>query len=277
MSNDWDRAYDNRGAVADADDWIAAWQADGEAFRRAHESRIHRRAYGLQAREFVDYVEPADTQPQGTLVFVHGGYWRSMAVEANHQLAAGPLARGWRVAFIEYPLCPDVSLESLCDSVLAAIGDIADRVDGDLTLAGHSAGGHLVTHAVTEHAGLPDPVRARIQRVISISGLHDLRALARTTDIGGTLALDEGRAAALSPALARPAFAGDLLCVVGADELPELRRQSHLLANIWTGLGQTTAAHEIAGEHHFSIIEALRAPNTALTRWTAPKHLSMTA
>lgn len=269
MSNAWDSAYDNRAAVADADAWLAAWQADGEAFRAAHAARMSRRDYGVHEREFIDIFEP-EAKAIGTLVFIHGGYWRSLAAGENHQFAAGPLARGWRVAFIEYPLCPDVSLESLCDSVVAAIGDVADTVAGDLVLAGHSAGGHLVTHAVTEHAGLTDAVRSRIRRVVSISGLHDLRPLARTTDIGGTLSLDEDRAAGLSPTLARPAFAGDLLCVVGADELAELKRQSHLLANIWTGLGLATQSQEMAGEHHFSIVEALRAPHTALTRWVTP-------
>ena len=266
MSNVWDRAYDNRGAVADADAWLAAWQTDGAAFRHSHGSRMRQRRYGAHPREFIDIIEP-DAPAHATLVFIHGGYWRSLDAAENHQLAAGALACGLRVAFIEYPLCPDVSLESLCDSVIAAIGDIADATSGDLILAGHSAGGHLVTHAVTQHSGLPDTARARIKRVVSISGLHDLRPLAQTTDIGATLGLDMPRASALSPALSQPDFPGDLLCVVGADELAELKRQSHLLANIWTGLGVATQSHEMAGEHHFSIVEALRSPGTALTRW----------
>ncbi|MGB7758060.1 MAG: hypothetical protein WBL23_18565, partial [Salinisphaera sp.] len=75
------------------------------------------------------------------------------------------------------------------------------------------------------------------------------------------------RATVASPALQAPDLTGDLICVVGGDELPELKRQTHLLANIWTGLGVTTRAAELAGEHHFSVLEALRSPATALTRW----------
>ena len=267
MTHAWDSAYDNRAAVADAADWLAAWQADSAAFRATAGTRHSQHRYGAHPREFVDVFEPETANADTTLVFIHGGYWRSLDAGDNHHLAAGALARGLRVAFVEYPLCPEVSLESLCDSVVAAIGDLADRVSGNFVLAGHSAGGHLVTHAVTEHAGLPADVRARIKRVVSISGLHDLRPLAATTDIAATLELDAGRARALSPVLAEPTFAGDLVCVVGANELAELKRQSHLLANIWTGLGLTTYSLELAGEHHFSVVAGLAVPGTALTRW----------
>lgn len=272
MINDWDRAYDNRAAVEDAADWLVQWRTDAEAFRAGlapDSARAH--SYGEHDREVFDIFTPSDNAA-GTLVFVHGGYWRAMACADNHQFAAGPLARGWRVAFVEYPLCPEVTLESLADSVIAGIQGVADAVDGPLVLAGHSAGGHLVTHAVTARSGLDAATRRRIRRVISISGLHDLRPIAATTDINGSLGLDPQRAAEASPALRLPELDGDLICVVGADELPELKRQGALLANIWTGLGISCQAVELPGEHHFSVLEALRSPATALTRWATASH-----
>ena len=270
MSNTWDRAYDNRAAVADADGWLAAWQRDAMAFRAQRgKGQTLERTYGVDEREVFDLFEP-DGEAVGTLIFIHGGYWRSLSRDLNHQFAVGPLARNWRVAFIEYPLCPNVTLESLADAVIAGIQAVADDVDGPLVLAGHSAGGHLVTHAVTAHSGLLASARKRIRRVISISGLHDLRPIVATTDINGTLGLSEHRATVASPALQSPDLDGDLICVVGGDELPELKRHAHLLANIWTGLGVATRAVELAGEHHFSVLEPLRSPATALTRWATP-------
>ncbi|MES1936358.1 alpha/beta hydrolase [Salinisphaera hydrothermalis] len=270
MRNAWDRAYDNRAAVTDAEDWLAAWEHDADVFRaQLGENQPAERTYGVDAREVFDLFEP-DGDAAGTLIFVHGGYWRALSRELNHQFAAGALARNWRVAFIEYPLCPDVTLESLADAVIAGIHAVAGEVDGPLVLAGHSAGGHLVTHAVTAHSGLLASARRRIRRVISISGLHDLRPIVATTDINGTLGLSEHRATVASPALQSPNLDGDLICVVGGDELPELKRQTYLLANIWTGLGVTTRAVELAGEHHFSVLEGLRSPATALTRWATP-------
>lgn len=267
MSNSWDTAYNNSGAVADAAQWLADWARDAATFRAAHADRLSAAIpYGGHAREVYDLYQPGPDAP-GTLVFVHGGYWRAVSREDNHHYAAGPLARGWRVAFVEYPLCPEVTLEAQMQSVIRGITAVAARVDGPLVLAGHSAGGHHVTHPVVRGSTLPQAVRQRVRRVISFSGLHDLRPIALTQELNRALGLDEARAAALSPALGVPDLAGDLLCIVGADELPELRRQTHLLANVWTGLGVTARALELAGEHHFSVLEGLRAPGTAVTRW----------
>lgn len=267
MGNSWDTAYDNRGAVAGSAAWLADWHRDAAAFRAVHASRLSAAIpYGGHAREVFDLYAPGQ-DARGTLVFIHGGYWQAVSREDNHQYAAGPLARGWRVAFVEYPLCPDVTLEAQMQSVVRGITAVAGHAAGPLVLAGHSAGGHHATHPMVRGSALPAAVRQRIRRVLSISGLHDLRPIARTEALNRALGLDEARAAALSPALLAPDLAGDLLCIVGADELPELRRQTHLLANVWTGLGATAHALEMPGEHHFSILEALRAPGTALTRW----------
>lgn len=267
MDNAWDSAFNNSMAVADADDWRANWEAAGQQFRRARADTFKAaQTYGPHEREVYDVFEPDDSA-RGTLIFIHGGYWRALSRRDNHAFAAGPLARGWRVVFLEYPLCPEVTLESLCASVTRGIDTIATRYAGDLVLAGHSAGGHLTTLMVSQAATLADSTRQRIRRALSISGLHDLRPIAFTTDLNATLELDRARATALSPALSSSQFGGDLICVVGADELSELKRQSALLANIWAGLDCPTQSYELAGEHHFSILEGLKASGSALTRW----------
>lgn len=267
MSNAWDKAFSNREAVADAGDWLTAWTAASQVFDQAHAGSLTcGRAYGEHEREVYDVVEPEGTA-QGTLIFIHGGYWRSLSRYDNHPFAAGPLACGWRVVLIEYPLCPEVSLASLCASVARGLNTVAEQYTGDLVIAGHSAGGHLTALMVSQLSDVNPATRRRIRRAVSISGLHDLRPMTFTTDLNGTLGLDMAQAAALSPALSSPDFSGDLLCVVGAAELPELRRQNTLLANIWTGLGCMTEAHELAGEHHFSILEGLKTSGSALTRW----------
>lgn len=267
MSNAWDTAFDNSAAVANVGDWRAEWQTAGQQFRLARAGTFEAaQAYGTHEREVYDVFEP-DHSARGTLIFLHGGYWRALSRRDNHAFAAGPLARGWRVVFIEYPLCPEVSLVSLCASVTQGIHTVAEQYAGDLVIAGHSAGGHLAAFMVSQASELTDATRQRIRRVVSISGLHDLRPMTFTTDLNGTLGLDLEHAEALSPALSSPQFAGDLICVVGADELSELKRQSALLANIWAGLDCATQSYELAGEHHFSILEGLKASGSALTRW----------
>ncbi len=48
-----------------------------------------------------------------------------------------------------------------------------------------------------------------------------------------------------------------LSCIVGADELPEFVRQSGIVANIWSGFGVDTGSWQVAGRHHFDIIDDL--------------------
>jgi hypothetical protein len=57
-----------------------------------------------------------------------------------------------------------------------------------------------------------------------------------------------------------------ITCWVGGAERAEFRRQSALLANIWTGLGATTATVEEPDRHHFNIIDGLTDPAHPLTR-----------
>lgn len=267
MSNAWDSAFNNSEAVVNASGWRAEWVTAGQQFRHTYAALFEAtQAYGAHKREVYDVFEPGQNA-HGTLIFIHGGYWRALSRHDNHQFAAGPLAQGWRVVFVEYPLCPEVSLESLCASVTRGVNKIAERYAGDLVIAGHSAGGHLTAFTVSQLSTLTEATRRRVRRAVSISGLHDLRPMTFTTDLNGTLGLDLERAAAASPALSSPYFGGDLICVVGVDELTELKRQSALLANIWTGLGCKTQAYELAGEHHFSILEGLKASGSALTRW----------
>src|SRR5262245_20780462 len=95
-------------------------------------------------------------------------------------LAAGALQRGWAVCLPSYTLAPAARIADIARQVAAAIRFAADRVEGPLRLAGHSAGGHLVTRMVCAESPLPDEFRSRIGHVVSISGVHDLRPLLRT-------------------------------------------------------------------------------------------------
>jgi hypothetical protein len=79
------------------------------------------------------------------------------------------------------------------------------------------------------------------------------------------LMLDRTEAAAESPALLEPRPGVPLTCWVGAAERPEFRRQTALLANIWTGFGVTTRAVEEPDRHHFNIIDGLSEAHSPLT------------
>jgi acetyl esterase/lipase len=263
---DWDDAYSNHTHVPGADDFPPRWQAAAAAFRAEMEGKGRARlniAYGRQERQGIDLFLP-EGDAKGLAVFVHGGYWRRFHRSDWSHLAAGPLARGWAVAMPSYTLCPQNRVSGVTREVAAAIVRAAEEVEGPLALAGHSAGGHLVTRMAVAGT-LDDRVARRVRRIVSISGVHDLRPLLKTS-INDDLRLDTGEAASESPALLAPRPGTTLVAWVGAGERPEFVRQSALLANVWQGLGAATASVVEDGRHHFDVIDSLAEADGGLTR-----------
>ena len=158
-----------------------------------------------------------------------------------------------------YTLAPDNSIAGITAQISHAITKAAGLVDGPIHLTGHSAGGHLVARMVSDDTGLPDPVAARIARVVSISGLHDLRPLLMNS-LNKTLGLTPKSAAAESPVLHRVRPGVRVTAWVGAAERPEFLRQAALLAEIWPSADLIAAPNR----HHFNVIDDLCDPSSPL-------------
>ncbi|QCG95586.1 alpha/beta hydrolase [Azospirillum sp. TSA2s] len=264
---DWDDAYSNSAYIPGGDTYPARWAERAAAFRAeiAGAGRAELDLpYGDGERERYDLFRP-EGAPKGTVVFVHGGYWMAFDKGRWSHLAAGPLARGWAVAMPGYTLCPENRIAGITRQVARAVEAIAAAEAGPLRLTGHSAGGHLVSRLACADAPLSEEVRDRVEHVVSISGLHDLRPLLNT-GMNTTLRLDEAEAAAESPALLRPRPGIGITCWVGAAERPEFVRQSELLANVWLGLGVATALRLAEGRHHFDVIDDLTDPDSELVQ-----------
>lgn len=260
---DWDDAYANAAHVPGAADYPARWQREAAAFRAAQGARARDLAYGTAEAERLDLFLPEGT-PRGLVVFVHGGYWQRFGRRDWSHLAAGAVARGHAVALPGYTLCPQSRVAGITRQIGAAIARAGAEVAGPIRLAGHSAGGHLVTRMLTAGAPLPAEIAGRIAGTVSISGVHDLRPLLRTR-LNDALGLDAAEARSESPALLEPREGVRLACWVGAGERPEFRRQNALMANIWAGLGAVTRAVEEPGRHHYDVIEGLERADSPLT------------
>ena len=267
--SDWDAAYANSAAVPEVGRLSEEWLVRSEAFHAAH--RRETLSYGPDPRQFVDLYRP-EGGAKGLMVFVHGGYWHLRAGRDFSYLGAGALARGFAVAIVTYRLAPQVRIARITEDVRDALRLAAGAVEGPVYLAGHSAGGHLVSRMGCEGVLEPE-LAARVARILSISGLHDLRPMLRVK-MNEALRLDAEEAAAESPALLVPREGLEIICAVGADELPELVRQTDLLANVWTGLGAETRAVHMTGLHHFDVIDSLAEPDGALTRMLLDQSLS---
>ncbi|WP_407522779.1 alpha/beta hydrolase [Methylobacterium oryzisoli] len=262
---DPDRAYDNLGAIPDAASYPPRWSAAAAAFRAERAAAGRARLglpYGAGERHAYDLFLP-EGEPAGLAVYVHGGYWKAFDRSVWSHLAAGALAHGHAVAIPSYTLCPAARIAAITGEIAAFLDRAGAEVAGPIRLAGHSAGGHLVTRMLCPDVALA--CAARIERVVSISGVHDLRPLLGT-GLNAVLQLDPAEARAESPALREPRPGSRLIAVAGAEELPEFRRQSALLPAIWHGLGARTEAFEAAGRHHLTVIDPLADPDSVLTR-----------
>lgn len=262
---DWDDAYANAAHIAGGDRWPDAWVAPARHWREACGARaMLDLPYGDAPRNRYDLFLP-EGGPRGLVVFIHGGYWLALDKSYWSHLSRGPLARGFAVAMPSYTLCPESRIGGIVREIGTAITAAAARIDGPIFITGHSAGGHLAARMVAAPSPLTPEVAARVAHTVPISALADLRPLMRT-EMNDTLRIDDAEAAAESPALLAPLHGARVTCWVGADERPEFRRQSALLANIWTGLGAATARVEEPGRHHFNVIDGLEDPDHPLTR-----------
>ncbi len=249
---DWDDAYSNAAHIADAADFPPRWAEEAREFRTSWMEKDIDVIYGESARQRFDVFHPEE-KSKGLLIFVHGGYWLKFDKSSWSHLAAGSLGRGWTVCLPSYDLVPDVRIEDITRQIGTAIKKASERVDGPIRLSGHSAGGHLVTRMLCEDTPLPGEVLERIARVVSISGLHDLRPLTNT-QMNEAFQMTEADAANESPALMNPVNDCPVTAWVGGDERPEFLRQSRLLAEAWP----TADSHAQPGRHHFDVIEDLK-------------------
>lgn len=252
-----DDAYTNGAYIENAADYPPRWAASAEDFRNS----LHERArldmpYGDGERQKFDLFLPENT-PKGLLIFVHGGYWLAFDKSTWSHLARGALAHGWAVAMPSYDLCPEVRIADITRQIAAAVTRIAAEVAGPIALAGHSAGGHLVARML-DKALLPEAVGARIQTVIPISPLSDLRPLLRTT-MNQKFKMDSAAAIAESPVDMQERYPAAVTVWVGGEERPAFLDQAVWLVEAWE------ADHVIAfGKHHFNVIEPLADPDSDL-------------
>ena len=262
MITDWDDAYANMAHVPGSEALPATWAAAAEAYRH-RVPVLADLAYGADPRERFDLVMP-EGNPRGLAVFVHGGYWMKFDKSIWTHFAEGARGNGWAVAVPSYTLAPEATLGQMARQIAQAVAAAAERVRGPIRLAGHSAGGHLVSRLVCADDPL-GALGARVERVLAISGLHDLRPLTRTA-MNETLRIDADQALAESPALLWPVPGVRLTAWVGGGERPEFVRQSRLIANVWHGLGADTECLIDGEEDHFSVIDGLTAADSPLTR-----------
>ena len=269
-----DRMYNNRALVPDFADHFDRWRKGSELARQQRRC-ITDVAYGDGPLETLD-IFPASRPDAPVVVFIHGGYWRSLD-KADHSFVAPPLLdMGACVVVVNYALCPgteampvtipDIALQ--CARSIAwvwrHIGAHGGNRD-DLSVIGHSAGGHLAAMMLAcdwKKVGKDLP-KDLVRKAMSISGLFDLEPVRKTPFVQVDLKLTPRQVQLASPALWRAPRQRVLYTVVGADESPEFLRHNRLIRQAW-GEGVVPVCEELSGLNHFSVVSALTDPGHRL-------------
>lgn len=257
---DMDDAYANVKYIPEASTYIDRWEEDARTWREVENSvgraRFHI-PYGTHPRETYDMFYPS-SPPEGTVIFVHGGFWHKFDKFMWSHLAQGASERGWNVAIPSYPLAPEARISEITNSIRSAVEGIAKKTRGPLVLAGHSAGGHLVARMLCDD-GVSAEVMARIQRVMSISPLSDLRPFLEM-QMNDILGLDTAEVIAESPVLLPKKLDVPVTVWVGAEERPAFLDQAQWLVDAW----ERTNLNIEPKRHHFDVIDDLCLPESPL-------------
>ena len=248
MDPELERGYNLRQAFPDYEHYFEDWRKRSAAARARLDCDLDV-AYGPKPREKFDIFRARDAHAP-LLIFIHGGYWRSMDKSDFSFLAEPLIARGISVAMPSYSLCPQATIDEVVADVRTAFSSLAERADR-IHLCGWSAGAHLAAMLVA--GGAPG-----IRSVLALSGIYDLRPLQHAS-MNEDLRLDEAAAARNSPLLLQPKTQTRIAVAAGALETPALRRQSRDLAEAWQ-----LSAQEIAGVHHYAIVSELGDERSAL-------------
>jgi arylformamidase len=251
-----EREYNNRRLVPDHPAYFARWERDSEFVRATLPCSLDR-PYGPDPRHRIDLFPAANAR--GTLVFVHGGYWRSLDKGMFSWLAAAWVAAGVNVAMINYRLAPSVRIDDIVSDTLSATQWLFDNGPKEglsmdrVVVSGHSAGGHLTAalFAAPRSAMRFDP--ERIVGGVPFSGIVDFEPL-RHFSFNADYRLDEAAVARLNLHDKAPTIRAPLVVAAGASESSEFQRQSRLLADAWKP--QVKSLLILPGLNHFSIVES---------------------
>lgn len=272
-----DSMYNNRALVPDHAGYFSRWASASEAARLNADCQLDL-VYGDGPGEATDVFMPTKTgvgrpATAPVMVFIHGGYWRSLDKSDHSFVAPNFTQAGACVVVPNYALCPAVTIPQIVQQMINALAwtwrNIA-RYGGDrsrITVVGHSAGGHLAAMLLAcrwqEHAqDLPVDL---LKNALSISGLYDLEPIRHTPFLKDSLRLTAEHVVQASPALFEPPAHGQLYSVAGAAESAEFLRQNQLIQQVW-GQHTVPVCEALAGLNHFSVVDALATPSHRLNR-----------
>jgi arylformamidase len=260
---DLEAEYNNRQRVPEHPQINARWSAASAAYRQTAKADLDQ-PYGPKERHRYDLFRAGNAKAP-LAVYIHGGYWQRGDRKDYSFVAQALNAAGIDVALPSYSLCPTVSVMDIIAELRLCLAALWQKTKKHPVVTGHSAGGHLTAAMLASDwskvAGVPaDLVRAGV----AISGVFDLAPLIPTS-INDLVGFDEKSARAASPLSWPPPPKGrTLVAAVGGNESSEFLRQSRAVAEAWARAGLKTECLVVPGTDHFTVVDELTKPTSAL-------------
>ena len=228
--------------------------------------RVH--AYGAAPDQFLELTLPDVPDRAPVAVVLHGGFWRAAyGVDLARPLAADLAAAGFAAVAVEYRrVGTGGGWPGTLEDVAAALDALADLPDhdrldlADVTVIGHSAGGHLAAWLAGRHrlpAGAPGAQpRVRVTAAVLQAGVLDLRrAVAQGLGSGAVVDFLGGgpdthpdRYAAADPVRLLPTGVSVLCVHATADDVVPLQ-QSRRYAEAAAPVGDRVELRIVPGDH----------------------------
>lgn len=262
---DFEAGYNLRARRPDFEDTvIRVWQERSRAARQSLDCRLDLR-YGAGERQLLDVFVCGDaTAP--TLVYFHGGYWKSGDKSIYSFLAAPFVAAGVNVLVAGYDLCPEVTVTQICAEAREALREVwlqsaelainRDRI----TVMGHSAGGHITQMMMATDwpafdSRLPSDL---IKAGIPISPLSYLEPVRLTASLNDGIRLTRDEAQAQSPMTGHPpATNAPQLVAAGGAETDEFLRQARMYAEAYRTDQRRIDLTLVPDVDHFDLLNVL--------------------
>lgn len=250
---------------------LSAWNLRSEGARKRLSCTLDIR-YGEGARQLLDVYTCGDPSAP-TLVYFHGGYWKSGDKSIYSFLAEPFVDASVNVVIVGYDLCPEVTLTQICEQAREAIAAIYNEhaelgINPDrVTVMGHSAGGHLTQIMIaTDWSSYQKDLPAQlIKSAIAISPISYLEPIRLTESVNASIGLDAAEAESQSPMVNHPPCTNaPVLLLVGAAETEEFHRQAQMYADAFTRTKRKIELCLVPEVDHFDVLNTLANPKSGI-------------
>ena len=215
-------------------------------------------ADAVKDRNVLDVYVPKGAKGYPVLFLVHGGTWQHGSKDFFKLVGTAFAKRGIGVVCPNYRLSPKVRHPAHVEDVAKAFAWTVDAIaahGGDpkkIVVAGHSAGGHLVSLLATDESYLKAEKRSisDIKGVIGVSGVYSIPPVLFDAIFGS----DAKACKAASPLEHVHEQCPPCVLIYGDKDLPFLDAMAKDLGKKWTGLKCDAEVCEIKNRNHINVM-----------------------